>query len=161
MKATADSILIVGDDASNRERLDCYLSSDYQCVLAGSVGADRPWSVRPGDQVRAAKRRANAWRQRLSLICKDGLSSQRRKDGNELRTLFGKILITPVVTEPITVTKRGRRIESVARGIEERTREPIWRSPRTREVDVGSCDNCEIERSSQERNKTAKHTQFV
>ncbi len=37
MKATADSILIVDDDASNRELLDYYLSSDYQCVLAESA----------------------------------------------------------------------------------------------------------------------------
>lgn len=34
MRAAAVSILIVDDDASNREVLDCYLSVSYQCTLA-------------------------------------------------------------------------------------------------------------------------------
>lgn len=37
MKATTASILIVDDDAANRDLLNCFLSSGYQCVTAESA----------------------------------------------------------------------------------------------------------------------------
>ena len=62
-----------------------------------------------------------------------------------MRGLFGKILKTPVVTEPVTVAEDDRQIEMIARQIEERTRKLIGRSLHIREVDAGSCNGCEIE----------------
>jgi Ni,Fe-hydrogenase III small subunit len=62
-----------------------------------------------------------------------------------MRSLFGKILRTPVVTEPITITEEDPQIELIARQIEMRTRKLIGRSLHIREVDAGSCNGCEIE----------------
>lgn len=62
-----------------------------------------------------------------------------------MRSLFGKILKTSVVTEPITATEEDPQIELIARQIEERTRRLIGRSLHIREVDAGSCNGCEIE----------------
>lgn len=62
-----------------------------------------------------------------------------------MRSLFGKILKTPVVTEPITVAEDDRQIEMITRQIEERTRKLLGRSLHIREVDAGSCNGCEIE----------------
>jgi Ni,Fe-hydrogenase III small subunit len=67
------------------------------------------------------------------------------KDGDQMRTLFGKILKTPVVTEPVTVAEADQRIELIVRRIEEQTRKLIGRSLHIREVDAGSCNGCEIE----------------
>ena len=62
-----------------------------------------------------------------------------------MRTLFGKILKTPVVTEPITDKEEDRQIELIAGHIEERARNLLGRSLHIREVDAGSCNGCEIE----------------
>jgi Ni,Fe-hydrogenase III small subunit len=62
-----------------------------------------------------------------------------------MRSLFGKILKTPVVTEPITVVEDDRQIVLIARQIEERTRKLLGRSLHIREVDAGSCNGCEVE----------------
>ncbi|MCW5970415.1 MAG: NADH-quinone oxidoreductase subunit B family protein [Blastocatellales bacterium] len=62
-----------------------------------------------------------------------------------MRGLFGKILKTPVVTEPVAVAEDDRRIETIGRRIEERTRKLIGRSLHIRQVDAGSCNGCEIE----------------
>ena len=62
-----------------------------------------------------------------------------------MRTLFGKILNTPGVTEPITVTEDDRQINLIARQIEERARKLLGHSLHIREVDAGSCNGCEIE----------------
>lgn len=62
-----------------------------------------------------------------------------------MRSLFGKILKTPVVTESITQSEEDRRIEMLARRIEERARKLLSRSLHIREVDAGSCNGCEIE----------------
>lgn len=62
-----------------------------------------------------------------------------------MRSLFGKILKTPVVTEPVTVAEDDRQIEMITRQIEERTRKLLGRSLHIREVDAGSCNGCEIE----------------
>lgn len=62
-----------------------------------------------------------------------------------MRTLFGKILKTPVVTEPLPITEEDRQIEWIVRQIEERTRKLLRRSLHIRQVDAGSCNGCEIE----------------
>ena len=62
-----------------------------------------------------------------------------------MQSLFGKILKTPVVTEPITRTEDDQQIVIVARQIEARTRKLLGRSLHIREVDAGSCNGCEIE----------------
>lgn len=62
-----------------------------------------------------------------------------------MRSLFGKILKTPIVTEPITVTEEDSPIEFIAGQIEERTRKLIGRSLHIRQVDAGSCNGCEVE----------------
>ena len=67
------------------------------------------------------------------------------EDSQKMRTLFGKILKTPVVTEPITDKEEDRQIELIAGHIEERARKLLGRSLHIREVDAGSCNGCEIE----------------
>jgi len=67
------------------------------------------------------------------------------EDSQKMRTLFGKILKTPVVTEPITDKEEDRQIELIAGHIEERARRLLGRSLHNREVDAGSCNGCEIE----------------
>jgi Ni,Fe-hydrogenase III small subunit len=62
-----------------------------------------------------------------------------------MRSLFGKILKTPVVTEPVAVSEDDRRINLIVGQIEERTRKLIGRSLHIRAVDAGSCNGCEIE----------------
>lgn len=62
-----------------------------------------------------------------------------------MRTLFGKILKTPVVTEPIAACEEDPRIELIVGQIEERARKLIGRSLHIRQVDAGSCNGCEIE----------------
>lgn len=61
-----------------------------------------------------------------------------------MRTLFGKILKTPVVTEPVVVNDDAQ-LELIVRQIEERTRKLLSRSLHIRQVDAGSCNGCEIE----------------
>jgi Ni,Fe-hydrogenase III small subunit len=61
------------------------------------------------------------------------------------RNLFGKILKTPVVTEPITHSEEDLRIATIVRQIDEQTRRLLGRSLHIREVDAGSCNGCEIE----------------
>ncbi len=62
-----------------------------------------------------------------------------------MQSLFGKILRTPVVTEPIARAQEEVQIEIIARQIDERTRKLLGRSLHIREVDAGSCNGCEIE----------------
>lgn len=62
-----------------------------------------------------------------------------------MATLFGKILKTPVVTEPLTRTDEDARFEVLARRIDERARRLFGRSLHIREVDAGSCNGCEVE----------------
>jgi Ni,Fe-hydrogenase III small subunit len=62
-----------------------------------------------------------------------------------MKTLFGKILKTPVVTESIARTDEDQQIEIIARQIDARTRKLLGRSLHIREVDAGSCNGCEIE----------------
>lgn len=62
-----------------------------------------------------------------------------------MRSLFGKILKTPVVTEPLTVTTADLQIALIVRRIEEHTRKLLGRSLQIRQVDAGSCNGCEIE----------------
>ena len=62
-----------------------------------------------------------------------------------MQSLFGKILRTPVVTEPIIHTEADRQIEIIARRLDERVRKLLGRSLHIREVDAGSCNGCEIE----------------
>jgi Ni,Fe-hydrogenase III small subunit len=61
------------------------------------------------------------------------------------RNLFGKILKTPVVTEPITLSEEDLKIATIVRQIDEQTRRLLGRSLHIREVDAGSCNGCEIE----------------
>src|SRR5687767_5976046 len=62
-----------------------------------------------------------------------------------MKSLFGKILNTPVVTEPISRAAEDQQIETVAREIDARVRKLLGRSLHIREVDAGSCNGCEIE----------------
>jgi len=62
-----------------------------------------------------------------------------------VRSLFGKILKTPVVTEPFARTEKDHLVELLARQIDEYTRKLLGRSLHIREVDAGSCNGCEIE----------------
>src|SRR6266536_667890 len=62
-----------------------------------------------------------------------------------MKTLFGKILKTPVVTESVVRTEDEGRTEIIARQIDERVRKLLGRSLHIREVDAGSCNGCEIE----------------
>lgn len=71
--------------------------------------------------------------------------SQREGDRDKMRSLFGKIFKTPVVTEPITATGEDRQMALVARQIEVETRKLLGRSLHIRQVDAGSCNGCEIE----------------
>ena len=60
-------------------------------------------------------------------------------------TLFGKILKTPVVTEPLARADDAAQIEVIARRIDARARRLFGRSLHIREVDAGSCNGCELE----------------
>lgn len=60
-------------------------------------------------------------------------------------SLFGKILRTPVVTEPVTRTEDDLQSEIIVRRIDEATRKLLGRSLHIRQVDAGSCNGCEIE----------------
>jgi Ni,Fe-hydrogenase III small subunit len=62
-----------------------------------------------------------------------------------MKSLFGKILNTPVVTEPVGRAAEDQRIELVTREIDARVRKLLGRSLHIREVDAGSCNGCEIE----------------
>lgn len=62
-----------------------------------------------------------------------------------MRSLFGKIFKTPVVTEQLTATGEDGQMALVARQIEEETRKLLGRSLHIRQVDAGSCNGCEIE----------------
>lgn len=62
-----------------------------------------------------------------------------------MQSLFGKILKTPIVAEPIIRTEEDRQIEIIVRQIDERTRKLLGRSLHIRQVDAGSCNGCEIE----------------
>jgi Ni,Fe-hydrogenase III small subunit len=62
-----------------------------------------------------------------------------------MKSLFGKILNTPVVTEPVSRAAEDQQIELVAREIDAHTRKLLGRSLHIREVDAGSCNGCEIE----------------
>jgi Ni,Fe-hydrogenase III small subunit len=62
-----------------------------------------------------------------------------------MKTLFGKILKTPVVTESIACGEDEEQIVVIARHIDEQARKLLGRSLHIREVDAGSCNGCEIE----------------
>src|SRR6266571_4260271 len=62
-----------------------------------------------------------------------------------MKTLFGKILKTPVATESVARAEDEVRTEIIARQIDERVRKLLGRSLHIREVDAGSCNGCEIE----------------
>jgi Ni,Fe-hydrogenase III small subunit len=62
-----------------------------------------------------------------------------------VKSLFGKILNTPVVTEPVSSGAEDERIEIIAGEIDARARKLLGRSLHIREVDAGSCNGCEIE----------------
>jgi len=61
-----------------------------------------------------------------------------------MASLFGYILKTPVVTEPLS-PGNDAQIEILARQIDERARKIFGRSLHIREVDAGSCNGCELE----------------
>lgn len=65
-----------------------------------------------------------------------------------LKTLFGKMMRTPVVTESIERLGGGAEIETIARRLDERARKLLGRSLHIREVDAGSCNGCELEISA-------------
>jgi Ni,Fe-hydrogenase III small subunit len=62
-----------------------------------------------------------------------------------MATLFGKILKTPLVTEPVTLTAADAAIQIIARQIDQHARRLLGRSLHIREVDAGSCNGCELE----------------
>ena len=62
-----------------------------------------------------------------------------------MKSLFGKFLNTPIVTEPISRAAEDQQIETVAGEIDARARKLLGRSLHLREVDAGSCNGCEIE----------------
>jgi hypothetical protein len=62
-----------------------------------------------------------------------------------MKSLFGKILNTPVVTESVSRAAEDQQIEVVAGEIDARVRKLLGRSLHIREVDAGSCNGCEIE----------------
>lgn len=62
-----------------------------------------------------------------------------------MKSLFGKILNTPVVTESVSHAADDRQIEIIAGEIDARVRKLLGRSLHIREVDAGSCNGCEIE----------------
>jgi len=62
-----------------------------------------------------------------------------------MKSLFGKILNTPVVTEPVSLAAEDEQIGIVAGEIDARARKLLGRSLHIREVDAGSCNGCEIE----------------
>ncbi len=62
-----------------------------------------------------------------------------------MKTLFAKILKTPVVTESIAPAEDEAQIAVIARQIDARTRQLLGRSLHIREVDAGSCNGCELE----------------
>ena len=62
-----------------------------------------------------------------------------------MKSLFGKILNTPIVTEPISRAAEDQQIETVAGEIDARVHKLLGRSLHIREVDAGSCNGCEIE----------------
>ena len=62
-----------------------------------------------------------------------------------MATLFGKILKTPVVTEPLARTDEDAQVEILARQVDARARRLFGRSLHIREVDAGSCNGCELE----------------
>lgn len=70
-----------------------------------------------------------------------------------MRTLLGKILRTPLVTEPAAGLQADRlpaddESAAIARQIDERARRLLGRSLQIRQVDAGSCNGCEIEISA-------------
>jgi Ni,Fe-hydrogenase III small subunit len=62
-----------------------------------------------------------------------------------MKTLIGKILKTPVVTESIARADEDPHIEIIARRIDKRARHLFGHSLHIREVDAGSCNGCERE----------------
>lgn len=62
-----------------------------------------------------------------------------------MTTLFGKIIKTPVVTEPLALTVADAAIQVIARQIDQQARRLFGRSLHIREVDAGSCNGCELE----------------
>src|SRR5262249_42284376 len=65
-----------------------------------------------------------------------------------MKSMFGKILNTPVVTEPIGRAAEDEQIEIIVRQIDARVRKLLGRSLHIRQVDAGSCNGCELEISS-------------
>jgi len=61
-----------------------------------------------------------------------------------MASLFGYILKTPVVTEPLS-SGNDAQIEILARQIDDRAGKIFGRSLHIREVDAGSCNGCELE----------------
>ncbi len=62
-----------------------------------------------------------------------------------MKSLFGKILNTPIVAEPVSPAAEDEQIGAIAREIDARVRKLLGRSLSIREVDAGSCNGCEIE----------------
>lgn len=62
-----------------------------------------------------------------------------------MKTLPGKILKSPIVTESLSRAAGDDQIEIIIRQINERARKLLGRSLHIREVDAGSCNGCEIE----------------
>ena len=62
-----------------------------------------------------------------------------------MKSLFGKILSTPIVTEHVSRGAEDEQIEIIAGEIDARVRKLLGRSLHIREVDAGSCNGCEIE----------------
>jgi Ni,Fe-hydrogenase III small subunit len=62
-----------------------------------------------------------------------------------MKSLFGKILNTPVVTEPVSRAAEDQQMEIIGGEIDARVRKLLGRSLHIREVDAGSCNGCEIE----------------
>jgi Ni,Fe-hydrogenase III small subunit len=70
---------------------------------------------------------------------------KKRRRLHEMKSLLGKILSTPIVTEPVSRVAEDQQIELVTREIDARVRKLLGRSLHIREVDAGSCNGCEVE----------------
>lgn len=65
-----------------------------------------------------------------------------------MKSLLGKFLDTPLVTEPLSRVAEDQQIEIITKEIDARVRKILGRSLHIREVDAGSCNGCEIEISA-------------
>jgi Ni,Fe-hydrogenase III small subunit len=65
-----------------------------------------------------------------------------------MKSLIGKILKTPIVTEPVSSAAEDQQIVIITKEINTRARKLLGHSLHIREVDAGSCNGCEVEISA-------------